>query len=292
VKFWIITEGQPTNACVPWLAAASVLTFFLWIRFSCLQSLFLFGIFLLINVALPWSLLVADQMTGHIIHWMSADPRIDRNTMVAWRNAWCGRFMTEHVDILQTRGVSPNVINKLKTYWRTHVRVGVACIAGSLAALVLAILTELGRVGPAIVVVTTASLGALAVATHASTPRATNLFAKTLGHWFVYHKDTIKPPWVLQSAAGSQLTRAFVAYGAAVTLSCALALVGLSGGPWDPRTISDLCDLSMVEVGAAGLVAAVLAPLSLLFVCFVVSAPIVSSCDQAIEEVDHEDEKA
>jgi hypothetical protein len=239
---------------------------------------------LLLNVGLPASLFVADQMTAQMIHWMSADPRLDRNTMVTWRNAWCGRFMTEHVDCLRNRGVSPRVIAILKRYWRGHLRVGLALVAAIFVALLLAVLVEIIRLGDAIAVTTTTALAGLAVATHAAMPRAGRLFTQTLGHWFEYHKDTIKPPWVLQSPAGSQLARAFLSYGAAAALGCALAFIGFSAGPWDPRMVTELREISAVEVCFVGVAASVLAPAHLLMVCFVVSAPVVSACDQAMEE--------
>ena len=108
---------------------ASVLSFYLFLSYGYQANLFTVGVFLLWCLALPVSLYVCDQMTGLMVHWIAADPRADRNTMVALRNAWCGRFMTEHLQQLNKRGVSPRTINFLANYAWGLVSIGIACAA-------------------------------------------------------------------------------------------------------------------------------------------------------------------
>ncbi len=276
-----VREQQDTNVAM--CGAGSVLFLFVVVRFGGLQQVFGAGVFLLLCLALPWALFLADQMTGHMIHWLSADPRLDRNAMVVWRNAWCGRFMTEETE--QLRGISPAIRSKLQQYWYGHLRVAVACMASVFVGMLGTFALGFDRTGVAISFLLTTSLAGLAISAYASTADATKLFPQSLGHWFEYQKDQRQPPWVLQSPAGPQIARAFSAYGAACAMSFALLLLGLSDASWGSRTLADVTQASPAEMLTVLVGATILTPLNLLFLCFIVSAPTTAVCHQAIEEV-------
>ena len=102
---------------------------------------------LLFAGAIPSCLYLADQLTGHMLHWWSADPGVPRNTMVVWRNAWCGRFITPHVDELASRGVEQHHVAALKCYWWGHAAIVVVYAAATLASLLVAHALRFNEIG-------------------------------------------------------------------------------------------------------------------------------------------------
>ena len=68
--------GSQQTARVAKLGFASVVGFFVLLRFSYQQNVFGAGVMLLIGLAVPLCLFVADQMTGHMIHWLAAEIQI------------------------------------------------------------------------------------------------------------------------------------------------------------------------------------------------------------------------
>jgi hypothetical protein len=258
--------------------ALSVLGFYAIIRLSYGYGLFDVGVVLLFVVAIPSCLLFADQLTGHMLHWWSADPKMSRNTMVVWRNAWCGRFMTQHVEELVALGVHQEQVAVLKRYWMGHVAIIVVYAISTLASLLIGI----GEVG--LVFLTASTVLMLLVSAWADWQSlgCRQHLAHVLGHWFLYLKDSAQPAWVMQSPAGPQLIRAFQSYAAVSFLAIAFWKLGLAIASTPTRSFCELGSGTATEGVLIGGGAILLAPLHCLLICFVVSAPALSSVEAGL----------
>lgn len=272
------------------LGAGAVWLIYSVLRFGYLQNSFAVGNFLLISVAVPSSLYVADQMAGHIIHWISADPRLDRNEMILWRNAWCGRFLTQETDHLVPLGVPSRSVRRLQKYWRSHAMVGSSCAISVAFGMIGSFQFGFRYVGIAIVVVLTSVLSMMSMATLTSTSHAHNVTRQILGHWFGYQKNDRKPPSVVQSPAGTTLLRAFMAYGTASLMACATVFLGLADSMCRSQSIADAIRASFLNSTIVLFVAVIVTPLNMILIFILVSAPVATACQTAIEEMCHEDE--
>lgn len=266
------------------LASAVLFIAALWI--GTFVNSFACGVMLLAAVAIPSCLLMADQMAGHMVHWFSADPRMERDAMVHWRNAWCGRFMTRQVDRLRTLGASEKASSTLKRYPLSHVMVGTAVAVSLFAGILIAGIHDINQVGLVIALCLTGLLVMLAVRTHAQTLAAVPAIRAALGHWFEYQKDQRNPPWVLQSPAGSQPSRAFAVCAVTALFAAALALLTFSDASAPPRTVGGFANATPSELLLVLLTAVVLSPVQVLLIVFIVTAPVVATCREAIEEQD------
>jgi hypothetical protein len=273
-----------TRASVVALAGLCVILFYLAFQATQTQDLFAMGLVALYSMALPLCLFVADQMTGHMIYWFSAAPEVDRNTMVVWRNAWCGRFMTEHTDVLTRYGVSPETSDLLRRYYRGHVVVVTAFTVAIAAALIIAACFEVRY----FVVLSggTTSL-ALLLAAHSTGIKfgqTRTVLAQTLGHWLCYLKDAQMPPWVMVSPAGDELSRSFRTYAAVILLAMALTFLGLADMRVEEQTLAGDMDLSSLDSWVTVIIMTALAPLQLLLIIFIVSLPTISVCRDALQQ--------
>jgi len=274
--------GRQDSAGAGLSVALSVVGFYATIHLSYGHSFFDRGALLLFVVAIPSCLFASDQLTGHTLHWWSADPGVSRNTMVVWRNAWCGRFMTPHVEELLGQGVKHGQLAVLKRYWLGHVAIVAVYAVGTLASLLIADRFRIGDVGIVFLAVSTGLL--LIVTAGVDWPRRQchQRTAHVLGHWFLYLKDSAQPAWVMQSPAGPQLVRAFLSYFAVSVLAIAFWMLGLTVASTSTQALGELRSVSVVFVPLIGAVAVVLAPLHWLLICAVVSNRTLSSVEEGL----------
>lgn len=264
------------------LMSVSVVAFYLIIRMSESSSLFDTGILLLFTAAIPSCLLAADQLTGHALHWWTADPAVDRDTMVAWRNAWCGRFMTRHVDELVSYGVDPSEVTVLKRYWWGHVAIVALYLAAALASLLIAYRFHRNEVGLIFLSASTLMLLLVAAGVDLKSQQSGRRIAQVMGQWFLYLKDSAQPPWVLQSPAGPQLGRAFQSYVGVGGLSVSFWVLGLVTASAPTQSLAELQGDAVFYTALVGGVAALLAPLHWLLICFVVSGATLSGVESGL----------
>jgi hypothetical protein len=223
-------------------------------------------------------------MTGHAIYWLTADPRLNRNAMVAVRNAWCGRFMTDELRCLKRWGVSARGCSLLGKYIALQLQLMLGCATACVAGMLVSYAVKIARPGMISIACSTALLGIVAVWIGSRIPSSKHAFERTLGLWLEYQKDAVMPPWVLQSSFGSQLQRTVLCYGAAAVLACSILALGLSDWNWTSRSISDLNIQSWLEVIVVGFAASVVSPAWVLLMGFIVSTPISTACQQVVEE--------
>lgn len=276
--------GSPSSLGLGVIVGGSAIACFVLLRLLVDWNTFRLATGGLLLLAVPTSLFAADQMTGHMIQWLSADHELCRNTMVACRNAWRGRFMTDHVNQLSRRRPSAQGFHRLQRYWIRHVRVASVYVLAVVVALVSSS-RLINSFGIAFYVAST--IGLFAITTMGGAKPTSNRFGQLLGLWFHYQKDTIKPPWMVQSPSGPELARSFLAYIAVAVLALLLTLLGLvvpgSG------SLMDLSPGQTEVLMTAGLGIG-LAPLQFLLICTSISMPTVSALRSvlACEEVEHE----
>lgn len=270
--------GEQNTTSTGVACAFGLVGFFAVACISAQQSSFDLAVMLLFAVSLPVCLYLADQLTGHMLHWWSADPAVSRSSMVLWRNAWHGRFITTHVDELSSVGIQAKYLGKLKRYWLSHVLVIVVYAVSMLAAIVVADSFRIVGMGAVFGISSTVLL--LAAATWADWLSLSNRpnTACILGHWFLYLKDTTQPPWVMPSPAGNQVVRVFLSYAAVSLFAIAFLLLALATNDLSPTETTG--SLSMILTMAA--VAVLLAPLHVLAICFVVAAPTLSQVEMGL----------
>jgi hypothetical protein len=219
--------GRHESTEVGLLVLLSIVGFYAIVQFGYATCAFDSGVILLFAAAIPSCLYVADQLTGHMLHWWSADPSVPRNTMVVWRNAWCGRFITPHVDELANRGVEQHHVAALKCYWWGHAAIVVVYVVATMASLLVAHALRLNEIG----IVFSASSSVLLLLTSAWTDsrakRSNQRTARVLGHWLLYQKDSAGPAWVMQSPTGPQLGRALQSYSSVAVLAISCWLLGV-----------------------------------------------------------------
>ncbi len=85
-------QGSIEAAMLAWFGVP-VLT---WatIALASLTSAWPGALLYLVLLPLPLTLFLADQLTTHAVWWMSAHPRLDLATMLAWREDWSQRFFS------------------------------------------------------------------------------------------------------------------------------------------------------------------------------------------------------
>ena len=248
--------GQQTTTHLGFLIGAVMIAGFVAIRLGVLLRSFELGLMLLFAVSLPSCLYFADQLTGHMLHWWSADPLVGRDTMVVWRNAWQGRFITRHVDELLSVGVPKKHVARLKRYWLGHVVVICVYAMSMLVAIVVEQRFQAANANVLFAICATMLLGLTALTAGCLTIANRPSMSAVLGQWFLYLKDTLQPPWVMPSPAGNQLLRVFLSYLASGLFAISFLLFCGDAAMWQfPRF-------------AVVLVAELLAPLHVLLICF------------------------
>ena len=166
-----------------------MLAFYVVMRLPEQAGLFSGGAFLVVCVGVPLCHFCCDQMMGHVVYWISADPRVDREAMILIRNAWFGRFMTQRLAALAKCGVSAQTHRRFQFYGVTHVLVGAAFLGGMVVGLMLAIhLLKVPRPGATMITCSSLCLVVTAMWTRACTLSSRHSFSMTLGHWFLYQK--------------------------------------------------------------------------------------------------------
>lgn len=88
---------------------------------------------------IPLTFFIADQLATHAVWWMSANPRIDLNTMLAWREDWKRRFLDPPRRQPRRKDLPPEVrdlherVLLTKTTYRFGLPVVAACLVVALA---------------------------------------------------------------------------------------------------------------------------------------------------------------
>ena len=274
-----------------WLAL-SVLAFFAAAQYSQSHNVFDLGVLLLFTVALPANLYFADQLTGHMVHWITADPVAARNTMVVWRNAWCGRFVTSHVGQVIEQHAPGQSLRQLRRYWTGHLLVSLTYVCGVSASLLGMAIADIQQPGILIVIGSTSFLAILASINRARNSDSLPRFRCTLGQWFEYQKNSHQPPWMMNSPAGAQLRRSFTAFMAVVLLAVALMFISLTDNKLDPNELNIFHSASLIDTLIVSGVVVVVAPLQTLIIAFVISTQVVSIYDETFQtEEDEEDDR-
>ena len=232
------------------------------------------GIVLLFCLALPGCLLLADQWTSHMLHWLTSDPRIDRDELVLWRNAWCGRFLSDDVGQLKQLDVSETDVARLRRYWRAFAIVASIYLTSAISAILLAAKYRAAWSGIALVCLSTAMLALRTASVEGWSRKISERSAPILGQWFLYQKNEVQPAWVMPSPAGTQLLRTFQTYAAVCLVSAAFFFL-LAGVPGLFRAV----------------LVTVLAPLHCLAIGFTVSIPTLTSVEAGLGLVPYDDQE-
>lgn len=240
------------------------------------QRAFDIGVVLLFWFAIPSCLFLADQWTSHMVSWLTSDPRVDRDELVLWRNAWYGRFLTVEVEQLAGIDVAKGDVKRLRRYWQGFATVAAIYLVSGIGAIVLAAQYRAAWSGITLLSLSTALLGVRLAFAEGSAGNITHRSAQILGQWFLYQKNQTQPAWVMTSPAGTQVRRTFQAYAAVGLVSAAFFYL-LAGMPFLFRL---LC--------IAGL-----APLHCLAIAFVVSIPTLTAVEAGLGlHPNHDEEEA
>ena len=261
------------------LALASVPLFYLAVRFGFTLPVFHCGVVTLFCLAIPWSMVVADQFTGHMVHWFSAGSGVEHETMVRWRKEWDERFLSHPINSQSTA----DLYAMRNSYWQGHAWVIGACVTASVGVFVVASVGHVDEVGVAICGAVLVALTGLAMVRFASLSDALDIFRTALGQWFLYMKNTVAPPWIFQSPAGWQLGRLCMTVVAIVLLTVGVVFMGFATRTHGMKSMAVLTELPPIVGFKAGFHALVAAPVIFLLVCFIISTPVLSAAYRLLE---------
>ena len=233
--------------------------------------------------------LFADQVATHYVFWASANPRVERKTMLGWRKDWSARFL----GMSDRPPYRPNLSAAQRQQFIRTMRLrrfypwgfAILMLAFVLAAAMgLVAARARGTEGITIVIALQTIVVLLAVAAgyRVMLPGAISVFTKALGSYYGYGRNPADPPWVFHSPVGNRLTRRVWLIVATAMLTVLVATLTVSQGlqldaPTSPRGLA--IRFALVAVVVPGLVA----PLLLVLGAFVATAPTLVACHDALE---------
>lgn len=192
------------------------------------------ALFALVGIAFPAVCYAADRMATHFVYWMTAHPRIDRQTMTSWRLDWSDRFQDmpdrkpRKSRLNQRDRQSHQLAMQLRRSYRRGFLWLLACFVIPVVVTAIAALHGFAiRTGQWIILGTLLCLLWMACLRHAQAPVSLSTLFRALWSWLTYGKDRTDPPWVFRSPVGDQLERAATAIVAVSLLS--MALVPIAG---------------------------------------------------------------
>jgi len=189
------------------------------------------GAFLyLVGIALPVATFAADRMATHAVHWMTANIRLDSQTVRSWREDWANRFRTStqftssdqgnggtHNDAIFRTAVEARRNYSLGVLWLTA-----AVVLPTFSVLAISHIPNPNTIGLQLAIAVCIGLtGAALLRTDGEVEMLTRCW-KFLVHWLHYANDGPTPPWVFQSPGGSVQQRRLLAVLAIAMISIAL----------------------------------------------------------------------
>ena len=243
----------------------------------------------MVMFGLPCIGLAADQVATHYVHWLTANPQIDRETMTGWRHDWRWRFagISDRPPCQSDLDGSRRRRFQHAMRFRRYYPCGFALVAGCLF-LAIGMGVALTRsVGPdrfAVVVTLqmVVALSAVAAGYCVLIPRAPGVFVQALGSYYGYGKNAVDPPWVFQSPCGPRLVRRVVVIVVTGVLTILVATLAASQGLFavelaSPRALL----LRPLVIGV--LLPVLLSPVLLLLGSFVAIGPTLVGHHDALE---------
>ena len=214
------------------LFALPLSAWLLAIVFSRLDAMI--GAYMLLALfAVPLLLKTADLITTHAVYWMSANPRVDLETMKRWRTEWDQRFQPFSCGPSTQQDLSPQVRKAMQRIQdlRDHsvhgfLLVALAIVVPAIAAFVYCTWGHGGPLGPSIVVGHMCALVLVATYRTLQTRTAARLVGRALEHWLSYGEGRLFPPWVFQSPVGGQPTRKGIVALAVFVLAISVVPLG------------------------------------------------------------------
>jgi TraM recognition site of TraD and TraG len=233
--FRIVPAAMPAPGALMWGLLSVVGSLVLWGLASALCASPAGGLMFLVGIALPVTMCAADSLATHWVYWCTANPRIDRETMTAWREDWSRRLTGMTDRPLRADVISPQALEahgqamRLRRSYPWGVVWLLATFFGvPMLVLALAVLGIVERIEFWIVVEITLVLLWLSVVRSQQAPGSWQLFRQALASWTRYGRNVVDPPWVFQSPAGQQIKRAVFSIVAVVLLTIPLFTLSMA----------------------------------------------------------------
>jgi TraM recognition site of TraD and TraG len=266
----------------------------LWFLAGALSATPAGGLMFLTGIAVPITARAADALATHWVHWCTANPRIDRETMTAWREDWSRRFTGFADRPLRSDVTSPQAVEAHRRvmrmrrsyswgfFWLLATFFGVPMLV-----MTLAVLGIVERLEFWIVVEITLVLLWLSFVRSQQAPGSWKVIRQALASWTRYGRDVVAdPPWVFQAPGGPQIQRGVFAVVAVILLAIAVftLLTGEVAHAAETLLATDGFDtVSVLRITFAFGATIFLPTLWFVLACYVVSAPALAAHHWACE---------
>lgn len=210
------------------LSALSVLVTWACLLLVCLVAQPELAVAALFILALPLSLVVADGICTHWVHWVTSNPLLDHQTMRTWRDAWSKRLRGFYFHHFRGYATSQQRQNPAELHERvlaqrssflTAILISIF-VTFTTPALALAaqMLQLVPHAEPALATLLFSAVTLLVAWRALQYPFALSLFLPALGSWLFYGQGKRFGPMVFQSPCGQPWFRQALFVGT-ITLS-------------------------------------------------------------------------
>jgi type IV secretory pathway TraG/TraD family ATPase VirD4 len=231
----------------------------------------------------------ADRIVSHHLHWASANPLIDRQTMTSWRQDWKTRWagfrdrLPSNQSATATARSEFSLILRMRKIYPIGFLTVAIVLLGAFAVASTKFYADGGdRSEIAALLLSLVGLSAVSTAYCVLMPDSLKAFCNAVGGTYAYGGEGPTPNWVFHSPLGSRTTRRLmITVLTATMVAVCTALAFSATSVPQPKTHAAL----YVFVGYRLVLPAIAGPAILILGSFVVAAPMIVAHHRALDRV-------